>query len=1018
MALKLLGKKSSKVKEEEGDNSIDTTESTQSKSPSKHHRRGMVNALNRSHSTSKKTRPLSLSPQKSNSLIVSSSNSSKVKKPKLSTADTSYEDRRYNLPENQETQTDIDQSSHDKMNSMEDRIALRQDQNDPAISFDVKLASAQGSELLLNPPTKDTTDRSSTTSSFKQPFPHSPSKSQLSNQETGTSPQPQPPKSESNGFLSSLLNAAANKMISSTPPSPPPEDKKKDHSFSSKLDTLLRGVKHEGSKSSLVDGAATASADVDSLENKQITNSTELKSIHSLTHDVQFEPVRESPLNTLGNGDLSLADFDNKFAREELGMGSRRPSFRSADSITKRATTPELMPNSGSLNGGDTRRLLSRSLNRSNSSLISIPQRPSSLGKSPVADSRMAKSSDDPNRNSTITENGRVDDNDSGVLPGNFDTENIEDIVDYTKKIKHASKKRNKEFHQNFKKLPTKEKLIDDFSCAVSKDILVQGKMYLSDHYVCFNSNILGWVTNLVIPLQEVIQIEKKSTAVLFPNGIVIRTLHQKYVFATFLSRDSTFDLITNVWHRVLLENSDIDPKKLQAQINKGKRRARAGSRVSNFSSTSRGSDEDNDNSSFDEDEDANDSGHDASLESDDFESDGKPSDASESKDGDVAATSGSGNTFKGLPIVGPLTHAPTETGYSKESSETFISEDTIKAPPGAVYLIMFGTDTSKYIRILKDQKNFDISESKIKALTKENKERSYTYTKPLSGPIGPKQTKCNIEDKLIEYQPEKFYEVEQTTQTPDVPSGNSFKVKTKIFLSWAANNETKVYVVTSIEWSGKSWIKGAIEKGTIEGQKDSMKSMISTINSIVSQGSDKKEGANGKRKSRSRKGTLKKEQEEEEVIKVEQSETPKSISEQFMTLVDTIGGLIPIPFLSNTVVGFIIVLIGFLTTVSVFNRLTSTSPKQYIELIPNDYLYASRIQIRDNKLKRQEELSLWSWLNNRSEGRLNLNYKAPSLDELDDSDLKSKYGEQELKEIVRLTRIKLDKLSEKLDDL
>ena len=37
------------------------------------------------------------------------------------------------------------------MNSMEDRIALRQDQNDPAISFDVKLTSAQGSELLLNP---------------------------------------------------------------------------------------------------------------------------------------------------------------------------------------------------------------------------------------------------------------------------------------------------------------------------------------------------------------------------------------------------------------------------------------------------------------------------------------------------------------------------------------------------------------------------------------------------------------------------------------------------------------------------------------------------------------------------------------------------------------------------------------------------------------------------------------------------------------------------------------------------
>ena len=39
MALKLLGKNRQKAKEEEGDNSIDTTESTQSKSPSKHHRR-------------------------------------------------------------------------------------------------------------------------------------------------------------------------------------------------------------------------------------------------------------------------------------------------------------------------------------------------------------------------------------------------------------------------------------------------------------------------------------------------------------------------------------------------------------------------------------------------------------------------------------------------------------------------------------------------------------------------------------------------------------------------------------------------------------------------------------------------------------------------------------------------------------------------------------------------------------------------------------------------------------------
>lgn len=209
-----------------------------------------------------------------------------------------------------------------------------------------------------------------------------------------------------------------------------------------------------------------------------------------------------------------------------------------------------------------------------------------------------------------------------------------------------------------------------------------------------------------------------------------------------------------------------------------------------------------------------------------------------------AAGGEGSGDSsggFNGFPIVGPATHAPTETGYSKSSDETFIAEEIIKAPPGVVYLLLFGSDTSKFVRILKDQKNFDIDESGLHGLTKENKNRHYTYIKPLGGPIGPKQTKCLLDDDLIEYDPEKYYEVVQTTQTPDVPSGNAFKVKTKIFLSWAQNNQTKIWVASSIEWSGKSWIKGAIEKGTIDGQKDSMKDMIETLNTMLAEGNGKR---------------------------------------------------------------------------------------------------------------------------------------------------------------------------------
>jgi len=52
----------------------------------------------------------------------------------------------------------------------------------------------------------------------------------------------------------------------------------------------------------------------------------------------------------------------------------------------------------------------------------------------------------------------------------------------------------------------------------------------------------------LVISFDEVVSVEKKSTAVVFPNAIVIQTLHARNVFASFLTRDTTYDLIIGIW--------------------------------------------------------------------------------------------------------------------------------------------------------------------------------------------------------------------------------------------------------------------------------------------------------------------------------------------------------------------------------------------------------------------------------------------------------------------------------------
>jgi hypothetical protein len=57
--------------------------------------------------------------------------------------------------------------------------------------------------------------------------------------------------------------------------------------------------------------------------------------------------------------------------------------------------------------------------------------------------------------------------------------------------------KRNRDFHNLFRNIPQNEYLINDYSCALQREILSQGKIFVSLHHVCFHSNIFSWVTNV-----------------------------------------------------------------------------------------------------------------------------------------------------------------------------------------------------------------------------------------------------------------------------------------------------------------------------------------------------------------------------------------------------------------------------------------------------------------------------------------------------------------------------------------
>ena len=48
--------------------------------------------------------------------------------------------------------------------------------------------------------------------------------------------------------------------------------------------------------------------------------------------------------------------------------------------------------------------------------------------------------------------------------------------------------------------------------------------------------------------MHEIITLEKKMTAFVIPNAILITTKNNRYTFASFLSRDNTFEVIHNSW--------------------------------------------------------------------------------------------------------------------------------------------------------------------------------------------------------------------------------------------------------------------------------------------------------------------------------------------------------------------------------------------------------------------------------------------------------------------------------------
>ncbi|ATY63976.1 GRAM domain-containing [Cordyceps militaris] len=456
-----------------------------------------------------------------------------------------------------------------------------------------------------------------------------------------------------------------------------------------------------------------------------------------------------------------------------------------------------------------------------------------------------------------------------------------------------ASKKRNRDFHSFFKSVPDDDYLIEDYSCALQREILAHGRLYVSEGHLCFSSNILGWTTTLVMSFDEIVSVEKRSTALVFKNGLMISTLHAKHIFASFTSRDATYDLIVNIWklghptlksslNGVQLEGTGGDKTEKVDDEPQG-----LGLENESPMGSESGEDSDDDDEFYDEEEDGT------------FV-DTQPTEASTGADADnekVASRKASAmTTLNGAsadsardapnsPSVGgeypgPATHAPTECTDSSTHYDKTVGDDIIPAPLGKVYNLLFGSASTGWMTkwLSEDQKCLEVTVDEKKGLTMDNNTRAWTYIKPLYASLGPKQTKCIVTENLESLDFEKSITLILSTRTPEVPSGTLFTVKTRYCFTWAENNATRIQVNYTTEWTGKSWIKGPIEKNVNDGQAKFCEELFASIKAAVTtRGRSNTLTNGGKGKKKGKKGRASLTANEGSGVSAKQTETSKT---------------------------------------------------------------------------------------------------------------------------------------------
>jgi len=502
---------------------------------------------------------------------------------------------------------------------------------------------------------------------------------------------------------------------------------------------------------------------------------------------------------------------------------------------------------------------------------------PGSQRRSPAATPAFKKSIK--NRNISTTSNAS-----GGNRPSGSETPNSDKRYKRKSWINNALnptyKSRSDDLKRNFPSLPPEETLIVDYSCALQKDILVHGRLYVTTNCLCFYANIFRWETAVTIKWREVTAMTKEKTALVIPNAIQICTGHEKFFFTSFTARDKTHMMLFRLWQNALLDSpashaeiwtwvhSVYGEKSMPDSDNEGSAEAgssysfdgldgdQSSTRPRLYSNIAEGDEEDklpinagsflpdrvgdrpmlsiNNNASLD------------SLATD--QSDTTESDPAKGTSLDIDPVLDNASSL--VDLTSMLTFQAWR--QDKEGREMLTKCFSINIDE--LFTLLF-TNSKFFYDFQAERNTFDIVQCPWQQKdNSEDKFRKVSFTLNLNHPMGPKTSRATETQTMHSVSvPGQIYSVEVETINADIPYADNFYVMSHFCIVKVNDGETRLTVVSDIKYRKAPWgiVKSFLEKNCWAGLEDHYLALGVALEAEVEGALSKNQDVSNKKKTR-----------------------------------------------------------------------------------------------------------------------------------------------------------------------